>query len=756
MVVRHARSAAPRGPRRRWALPPLALSAIIAAPCALTIAATNPGHVAPRRPAVHVPRERGPADPAGAGRAVTKVSNTVAFSALGWDTSRVVTGPNPTLVLSMPGPGDVVLGPATRLSLVYGGSPALDARRSRLSVSVNGVYVASRSVRGGANRPATLTIRIPATALVSDGYNRLRLTFDLRHDKSPKTCGAGTDLNATVYGSSTLAYDVRGRDQSLFQPDLAQLPAPFALSSSTTFAPTRITVGLPVTPTVAETAGAAHTLARFSEDEPAHSLLAPIVRATSLIGQAPQGDVLLVGTPRDNPAIAALALSTPLLFVGPWWRDAQGLALPPDEGVIVETPNPWDPHGAILMLTGNGQGGIARAETVMSSAVLRHGLHGPYALISAAPRLPAAARDALTLRGLGFRAVTQEGAGDHTMGGAFDLARPPLGDGALTLAYSHSAALDPAMSSVRVELNGRPLASRRLDATGSPRKRWRISLPARVLRLGTNVLAVRFHFEAMRTSCSPLPTASIWGAIDPLSIVTLPRTGGRAHPTLGNLPYPLVIDGDPRGTTLVAPDGARDIGDTLNLAVRLGRRSDVDAPRFAVLSASQATPARLRGHAVLLYDIPLDDPLMRRIQGDLPLRLAETGSAFQLTGQPRLSVGVPRATGDMGVVEEIESPWDRTQMAVVVVASRPALLSKARNLLLGGVSRGTAATVDAAGRVRMIDAHDNAVGVARGASRGAPASPRPIRLLGLTGLGLLVLVLGMGVLRGVRRAEGEG
>lgn len=680
--------------------------------------------------------------------------NRVVFSSLGW-TAQSVSGSNSSLDLYIPGPGDVVFGPTTRLYLIYSGSPSLDARHSWLSVSMNNTYVWSHLIKGGAAGPTTLTMRIPSDILIGNGYNHLQISFGLRDTSGagglagPGACANDTNLTATVYGASSLAYDVRDRDPSTFQPDLARLPSPFI--SGGTLTPARMAIGLPSAPTDVELTGVGQVVARFGEDAPAQPPRVTTTLAASLPRQAPGGSVMLIGTPRDNPVIAQLAPYAPVLFFGGMWRDTEGRALPPDDGIIIEKPNPWDSHGAMLMLTANGQAGIQRAALVLSSATLRGLLHGSFALIPTEPALlptPQLPRDNVTLDELGYQSTTLEGNGEHTTRVSFDLRRLPATDGALTLVYGHGANVDPAASSVRVDLNGSPLSSRPLGEGDPPRMRWRIALPADQLHLGTNTLTVRFFLGALGTTCLT-PPSSIWGAVDASSTLILPSSRGAGSPDLSLMPYPLVVDGDPRNTVLVAPTTVADMRDTINLAALLGAQSKVDTPRFTILAADRATPDRLRGHTVVLDGVPLSDPIVRHIQGQLPLRTDTAGASLQLTGA---FAAAARDRGNVGVVEELPSPWDATQAAVFISSSQPGLLPTAQGALFGGALNGTVATIDVAGRLQTFDSRTPATTTTAGTTT-APA--RPIRLFSFMGFGLLLFVFAATVVRTAQREGGS-
>jgi hypothetical protein len=354
----------------------------------------------------------------------------------------------------------------------------------------------------------------------------------------------------------------------------------------------------------------------------------------------------------------------------------------------------------------------------------------------------------MTLNQLGYQAVTLQ-LGDPTVPRfTFDLTQLPHKDGLFTLIYGHSSTATPALSSVRVDLNGNPLVSRSFEATDPPRIRWRIPLPVDQVHVGTNVVTVRFFLGAPGTNCIAPPASSVWASIDPSSSLTLPATQGPGYPDLSLVPFPMVVNGDLNQTLLIVPGrgAAAEVpsGEALNTAVLLGAASQVDAPQLTVLAADQVTPAQLRGRTVILDGLPQGIPLMARMQVQLPLRLA-MGGTLELTGQtaaPQATAGEPSA---VGVIEELPSPWDATQTAVLVSASQPRLLPLTQHTLFRANLSGTAATVDAAGRVQTFDTRTPAEAAAGGASRG-----RPIRVMTFAGLGLLLAVVVLMALRSLR------
>lgn len=716
----------PIGHLRRLARP---LAVLFVAGLALAPCAVHASAGAPARPAVTSSRY-----------------TNVLLSSLGW-TVQTVTGSNPVLDLYVPGPGDVAFGSTTRLSLVYSTSPGLDPANSSLSVMVNSVYAGGRLLTGGANGPATLTFSIPPSALIGNGNNHMQLTFALRGRAARGACLNDPTLSASIYGTSVMRYDVRGPAPITFNPDLARLPAPFVPAASASV-PVRIAVGLPDQPTTTELSGVGRILARLGEDAPAQPSIAVSLPARALPQRGAQDNLVLIGTPRDNPAIKRLVIPPHLRLVRGQWMDERNRILPASEGVILEAHNPWDNTRAALVVSGNGQEGIGRAATLLGSDTLRRLLHGDMALLPTAPRVPLevpVSGNHLSLSNLGYPSTTLEGVGEQVARYTFDLARLPSAAGSLTLVYGHSATAAAAVSSVRVDLNGSPLASQRLDPSDPVRIRWQIALPVDQLHVGSNTLAVHFYLSAPDTGCAVIPYSSMWATIDASSDLTLPPTGAAGSPDLGALPYPMESNGNPNNTLIIVPSRAVDVGGALSAVMLLGAASRIDAPQPTVLAADQVTAAQLKGHTVVLDGLSTRDRLVTQLRAHVPLWSAANGSPLQLGGARASVQGTASGQSAVGIVAELSSPWDSTHMALLITATPSTLLSSAQRLLFQGSLSGTAATIDAAGQVQTFDTR-----VQPGQPEAGLPPARPIRSLTMLGVGLLALVLALGAIQSLR------
>ena len=455
-------------------------------------------------------------------------TSIVRFSSLGW-TNQTVSGPSPSLDLYIPGPGDVSLGDHTTLTISYSRSGLLDGKHSFVAISINNVNIGGHVLVDGFHRPATFRLTVPANLLLSNGFNHLQLNFNLRDQLSATPMCGNTDpaLSATIYGTSMLHYDVRRTTSSAFTPNLAMLPAPFVQPGASV--PPHLLVSLPSRPSSAELTDAGWILARFGADgasaPPTVSALADAALSAGT-ASANGASLLLVGTAGDNPAIGRIAVDAPIRLHDRLWRDAEDRPLPPTEGVILEARSPWNTSRAVLIASGNGQEAVRRAALVLASATLRRLLNGTYATLGTPPIVPATPpiSSMSTLRNLGYNSVTLEGSGELSWHLNFDLQGSPTHAGEFSLVFGHGSLPADAASSVRVDLNDQPIASRPLRTDDPIRQQWRMPLPIDALKAGTNVLNVRFFLAPLQPGCQTVTNLGLWATIDASSTLTRPET----------------------------------------------------------------------------------------------------------------------------------------------------------------------------------------------------------------------------------------
>lgn len=675
--------------------------------------------------------------------ALAPVARPISFRSLGQPT-QTLSGYNPTVDVFVPLPGEGTIGPNSTLTVVFSQSALLDPHTSTVSIYVNNANIAGELLNFTPGVQQHLTVRVPRVALTSTGANHIEVMFSLHDRTEVARCGTvSPNLNVTLYGSSTFQYDLL-KTQSVFHGSLDTLPSPFASASSPIAAP--ILVGLPSAPNNTELTAAGRVLARFGEDLNSRPPAVHTVGPGHLARAARGANLLLVGTPRDLPVLPAAPTDAPFHLAAGAWRDHIGHPLPASEGILYESANPWDRSHAMLVLTGNSPAGVQRTAGILGSGTLRRLLHGDFALVPTAPALPPATQisgHVVPLSALGYNSITVEGFGEHDTRFSFDLAQRTARSGQFDLVFSHGGVSPSGTSSVRIDLNGQPVASRLLQSHDPFRVHWNVTLPANELVAGQNAITVRF-FLVLPATCSIPPSASSWATIVNSSTIYLPSSGIGGSADLSLLPFPLVKDGSPDQTLLVVPNTVSAEHGALHLCALIGAQSTSDAPLLTVSTPDQLNPRSLRRYTVLLDGLPSDNSLLAGIDAKLPVHLAH-GLRISASS-PALRTTLAEHT-QLGIIEEIPAPWGPTRTAVIVSASTPSLLPLTGRKLFRGLS-GTVATVAADGTVQSFDTRPPL------STEAVQRAPRPIVPLAMSGLAALILLTVLAIFN--RRRLGTG
>jgi hypothetical protein len=314
----------------------------------------------------------------------------------------------------------------------------------------------------------------------------------------------------------------------------------------------------------------------------------------------------------------------------------------------------------------------------------------------------------------------------------------PTGVTSFTLNYGHSTSAAPGLSSVRVDLNGQPLASRPFSSHDPAYQSWNMSIPAGQLTVGTNVLTVRFFLDTAYSYCKMPASSSLWGTVDASSALMLPLKGSSTTPTLDLLPYPLLVNGSPNNTVLVVPSRTDQQHNALDLAMLLGAHAHVDTPQLSVMGANAAPEESLKNRTVVLDGVPRTNQLLARVEPYAPVRAP---SSLDLSADTSGLTASIQEAGRVGILEEFASPWSAGHTVLVLSATEPALLPAIRRTALSGGLDGTVATIDPHGKVQSFNTHLVTAGVPVGPEK------RPVMMLTMAGLATLLFITALTIVQ---------
>jgi len=394
----------------------------------------------------------------------------------------------------------------------------------------------------------------------------------------------------------------------------------------------------------------------------------------------------------------------------------QGSAVPDDTGILALAPGPWHPDGIALVVTGGSDQALLNAARALLDPARLPLLPGATARIGPTTALPVrtplpspAAGVSTTLHDLGFADQTAYGLGTQSL--SYRLFVPAgwtlTGDGQVQLYYNYTRILQPQRSSLTVRLNGLEIASLPLTDTAQIGSAV-ITLPRTDWVPGDNILEFRFalHLAREREECTFTDPTDAWGTIYARSELTVPyATGVYRRTDLSLYPYPFAGSAaDPAWVVLPDDAAPEDQSLALSLVAGLSRFTPLDGAPPRIASVGQLGAAR-DGADLILIGGPQRNPLSTALSPTLPIHWDSATARTLHTAWGVVFAGAD--AGDLGLAQELVSPWNADRTVLDVHYSRPALWAAVADAigraLYIGHYRGNVLVVDQDGTATSLD-----------------------------------------------------
>lgn len=563
-------------------------------------------------------------------------------------------------------------------------SPALIANRSNLTVRVNGTSVGSVPLKQKQSKIGEVLVTIPLSLL--QNYNEITLVA--QQNNSP-TCSDPADPNlwTEVLPDSKLLFNFQ---QKAIPLDFSRYPYPFFDDLSldrnqiTYLVPKQVNESW-LTSTAQFHAG----MGRLSDFRSLDTRLA------KTIDQVPKGQRLVViGTLPEQAALKSLKL--PYKVAGNQFVDGGKNPLPEDVGLVMLTTT-QDTGVPVLVITGNGPEGVAKAVQFLLQSPQRSQLGTGSAILVdqleevASPDarqwpryLPAS--NAFTLADL--KAPNNKPFQDVTVRGSY---APPVEvdfralpddrfqrGSTMTLYYSHSPQVNPRLSTVEVQLDGKPIGGKRLTSdSGANRDSVDINIPPDLVKPNSK-LQVAFNLVPKELGdCGRTNDQQLWGTVHQDTKFNLNRTSSAQLPDLKLLQagYPFAAPQDLSTTAIAVPASPTntELLTLLEVSERLGRLSQAPTVKLKAYTAG-TLPEEVRKQAHLIgignrQRFPFPDAFK---PGGFQLKDLFVRQAGQNQVQTLPDTG--------GVVKQVVSPWNGDRVLLALTAQSDAGLAKVRDV----------------------------------------------------------------------------
>ena len=559
---------------------------------------------------------------------------------------------------------DLVIPPAYALTgsawlqLTIQSSPLLDEARSSLTIKLNGLNITTLKTSELAANP--IQVNLPADSLKT-GSNALTFTAalflptdqqnDCRNWNDPArwlNFGPESTLHLELSPTNTI-YDLTSFAETYASPFDAYLPGAMP-----------VLIVLP--------------------DEPTQDDLSTLAALSYAIGAASPAltawQPVIISESQFTPQLAA---NRHLIFVNVFPSELGDTASSEKDTLVLQN-SPWDAQKALLLIADQDrQDGYTPAQ-VFSDPLRRVLLQGHQVFLDRLDTPPAPEFQAsYTLESLGYLDRTATGVGESSL--TYRLFLPyntALKSTVMDLILSHAPDLDTKASTITVYVNGFAVAGIIPNAGTASLVPIQANIPTSRFRPGENFIRITFNLQPTISNCERAPNA-VWATINNQTTITSNIQSQLRSPTLDDFPMP--FSDNPAGVFVVPnqPD-AQTLARVAGLAFRFGQSAmNTDRPP-AVMQVNEFAPETSPVPYVMLVGLPLDNALIMDLNNQLPQPFTPDGRALA----PGYGVYSPTddQPADLGVVQILNSPWQKGGVVMVISGTSPLGLDWAWNALL--------------------------------------------------------------------------
>ncbi len=583
------------------------------------------------------------------------------------------------------------------VNLRFQHSPALYANRSSLTVLVNDTSIGSIPLNKKQSQVGTTTLAINPKLL--QDYNEIKVVAQ-QNDSEGCSDPNSPNLWTEILPDSAVVFNYQRQEVPL---SFSRYPYP--IFDNLGLETNEVVYLQPTQATQTWLTSAARfqaSLGRMADFRPMET------RAVAdLADVKPSEKVVIIGTPAEQPAIAAFKKELPLTLNGNQILDANQRPVPEDTGVLILSKTKPQSGAPVLIITGNSPRGVANASRYLTQLGSRKLGTGQVVLVpkvnevpTPAPRqwsryLPEVNNFALSdiktqADGKPFNDVTVRGGGAPAI--EIDFRALPddrfLRGSSMNLVYSYGPQINPRTSAVEVLIDDTFIGGARLDSeAGENRKNLKVDLPANLIKPDSK-LKVYFRMNPRepfdKQNCVTPPDQQLSGTLHADTSFDLKRETSVQLPDLDKLRFgfPFAAPQDLSKTSIVLSQNpsSTDIVTMLEFSERLGRLSqrnsnDGDSVKLNVYTPESLPQASRDGDNLVVIGTREKLPFANEIFKAAGLNL---GGAF-LRANADTAVQTPQ--DGQGMIKQILSPWNGERVVLALTAQTENGLDKVRQVL---------------------------------------------------------------------------
>ncbi len=490
----------------------------------------------------------------------------------------------------------------------YQHSPALLANRSNLTVRVNDRSIGSVPLNRKESQVGSMVFDIPPKLL--QDYNDLLIVAQQNNDPQ---CSDPSD--------ATLWTEILPDSKLLFKYQTQPIPLsfrryPYPFFDELSLEPNRMAYLLPKLNEAWLTAAPRFqaALGRLADFHPMETRL-----VQGLNDVKPNEQLVVIGTPGDQPALKSLAL--PFKISANQILDKNKVPLAENVGVLMLT-TAQKGSVPVLVVTGNGSEGVIKAAQFLAQPDTSKLGTGQAILVNDLKPIPTPPprqwprylpeKNSFTLseiknqvNGKPFEDITVRGSGAPPI--ELDFRALPddqfTRGSSMNLVYSYGPQVNPRLSAVEVLLNDENVfigGARLTSEEGATRQTLKVDLPAKLIK-PTSKLKVAFRLNPREVGrCGRSIDQQLTGTLHADTSFNLNRDTSVQLPDLELLRsgYPFAAPQDLSSTAMVVPDNPSntDLLTLLAFSERLGRLSEADSVKLSVYTADALPPNIRKTH----------------------------------------------------------------------------------------------------------------------------------------------------------------